>query len=63
MQPKFKLGQRVYFVLGGDDSVGIVTGIIYPPSSFVYLVTWANKHESDHSDIELASEPVRDFAD
>ena len=59
---KFKMGQRVYSVLNAEAR-GIVTGLLYRPTTVLYLVTWSDMREMEHSDIELSEEPVRDFAD
>ena len=37
-----------------EDEIGIVTGILYRPDGGVqYLVTWTNRVEERHYDIEL----------
>lgn len=63
MKPKFKMGQRVYHVLSGEDGVGIVTGILYRPTWLLYFVTWKDRNEQTAFEIELSEQPVRDFAD
>ena len=51
-EPKFKLGQRVYFVLGG---MGIVTGILLRPHGVAYMVSDADGDERSRFDIELSA--------
>lgn len=63
IKTKYQLGQRIYHVLNGDDSVGIVTGILLRPAGVVYFVVWKDKLESAHYDFELSDEQVKDFAD
>lgn len=63
MKQKFQLGHRVYAILGGDQDIGIVTGITQRPTGFIYLVTWQNHTETPAYDIELSEEPVRNYVD
>ena len=62
-EPRFKLGQRVYHVMGGEDARGIVTGITAREKWFTYLVTFPDREEKPCYEMELSEEPVRDFAD
>ena len=50
---QYKFGDVVCHKTNTEDT-GIVTGIVYRPNGGVqYLVTWEDKEEGTHYDIEL----------
>lgn len=54
---EFEIGDVVYHRLSGDP--GMVTGIHLRPSGITYSVTWEDRCETPHYEIELTLE--RDF--
>lgn len=62
-KPKFQNGQKVYHALGGSESNGMITGIVTRPDHTSYLVLWPDHSEEECLEVELCSEPVKDYAD
>lgn len=60
---KFDLGDVVYHRAPIDRERGIVTGLLVRPTGVLYYVTWANKTECSHFEIELTSEYRQDFGE
>ncbi len=56
MKTRFQLGETVYHKLAPDDK-GIVTGICLRPGHTQYFVTWADKTETIHFEMELTDDP------
>lgn len=55
---KFWLGDKVRFALD-DEAVGIITSLrIGMEGTVVYLVTWANRCDSEHFTAELVPDPA-----
>lgn len=55
---RYGFGNEVYHRLRGEDARGLVTAIlIRPGGSTTYGVTWANRAESYHQELELTGEP------
>lgn len=53
---KFQIGQTVYHKLNSEHP-GIVTGILFRPSSVIYIITWGcDKNEKYHYDVEITEE-------
>jgi hypothetical protein len=51
----FNIGDKVYFALGGEDSIGIVTGILVRENNYVeYEVTWKDRGFGWYKDVELS---------
>lgn len=57
MLPKisFALGTRVYLKLNAEDA-GIITGIIIRVNGVLYFVSWGDRSETTHYEMELQTE-------
>jgi hypothetical protein len=52
----YEVGEEVYYILGGEDSKGIVTAILTRGADNIeYEVSWQGKYKSWHTDIELTT--------
>ena len=54
---KFNHGDVVYLKICPDEA-GMVTGILFRPSSVTYYVTWGSGNEYTHYDIELTKDKI-----
>jgi hypothetical protein len=54
-KPAFSLGQIVYHRCAPEEP-GVVTGILQRPTGYSYYVTWGDRTEAAHYDIELTTE-------
>lgn len=52
---KFHIGDIVYLQINPDRQ-GMVTGILFRPTWFVYYITFADGNERTHYEIELTTE-------
>jgi hypothetical protein len=57
----YSLGDVVYHRLVEDRFPGMVTYLLIKPIGVVYGVTWPNRQETQHYEIELSSEYVPDY--
>lgn len=55
MTPRFRLGTIVYHRLSPEEP-GLITGITLRPGSILYAVTWTDRCESCHYEMELSDE-------
>jgi len=58
---KYRIGDVVYHKLSNDKWPGVVTGLLVRPTGTHYFVAWADCTESQHYDIELTSEFIKNF--
>lgn len=52
---KYNLGDVVYLRVRPEEA-GMITGILFRPSSISYYVSWGSTSEIPHYDIELTKE-------
>jgi hypothetical protein len=58
---KFRLGDVVYHKLCKDKWPGIVTGLLVRPTGTHFFVAWGDNTESQHYDLELTAEFVKEY--
>jgi hypothetical protein len=57
----YALGQTVFHRLARERAPGLITGLQVYPGGYLYQVTWPDRSESRHYELELTTEYVPDF--
>ena len=52
---KFNLGDTVYMKIKTEDA-GMITGILFRQNGPIYLVTWPDRNEQYHAEMELTTD-------
>lgn len=52
---KFHLEETVYLKLKPDEA-GMITGILYRQTGIQYFVSWGDREETNHYEMELTTE-------
>jgi hypothetical protein len=55
------MGDIVYHRLATERRKGMITGFTVAPDGAIYFVTWSDRGETKHFEIELTSEYVPDY--
>lgn len=58
---KFALGEIVYLKVKTEEA-GMVTGLLFRQTGIVYMVTWPDRNEQYHHEMELTAEKTYSLA-
>ena len=53
---KYSIGDVVYLRVDDESRAGMITGVLMRLHGYVYYVTWGDRSETIHMEVELTAE-------